>query len=151
MKKLFMLLLICCSLVGCSTEDSIPESVQDPIIGTWKIVEMTEYPSNSNPIVTTYDECYQRSRITFKADGNYESKSYQLNSDGSCEELVFEGQTTVSSTWQKISANKYRFTEEIINDGNTMFNTSTPESITFPFSNTMEMLYMWLFRFELCQ
>ncbi|MGM1055461.1 MAG: hypothetical protein ACQEWG_06205 [Bacteroidota bacterium] len=142
MKKLLLLFFITLMLACSSEVNDAPESNQDPIIGTWKVINMTEYASNSNPIVTTMEECYQRGRTTLYADGTSEGIDYRFNENGECVEQVYLNHTTLSSTWQKISANKYRFTEEFISNGNTMVQSITPESIIFPNSSTMEIMQM---------
>lgn len=151
MKKFYFLIFLA-AFVSCSTgdEDNLDPAVsnEEPIIGKWKIVKMTEYPSNANPIVTTYGECFRRSRAVFLFNGNIEETMYDEDSNGNCEERVFENQTIISHTWQKISENKYRFTQEIISYGDTHVSSRTPESVSFPISNTMEMMWMGNNRYE---
>ena len=142
MKKL-LLLFFPILLFACSSDNDEPNEInQDPIIGTWKLIKMTEYPSNANPVVTTYDECFMRSRVTFLSNGNVEDTFYSLNSDGTCTLQQFEYQTTLSYTWENIAANKYRFTSEIISHGNRSVQSKTPESIIFPNTSTMEIMHM---------
>lgn len=142
MKKLLLLFFIP-MMLGCSSEENETSSIgQDPIIGTWKIIKMTEYPSNANPIITTYGECIQRSRVIFHSNGDIEDIFYRLNLNGICEEVIFDHQIEVNHTWTKLGENKYRFTQEKLVDGNRRIDTETPENIFFPDPNTMEIMEM---------
>jgi hypothetical protein len=139
MKKL--VIVLAAFILSCSAEDTNTSTQsQDLIIGTWGPVKLTEYPSNGPEIVTPSTDCYKKSRVHFRANGDLDQVSFYQN-DGTCKQRQ-EDANLESRTWKKIGEGIYRFTEvRKTSTGELTENSNTPDKISFSDNNTMEILY----------
>ena len=103
--KISALSIMMVFMVNCSgSDDDTSVSGSDPIIGKWKTIAETE---NGIPEVLT--ACELLDRTEFKAGGALVNESYESQA-GNC---VLEPNNGLpagfTSTWQKISANSYKY------------------------------------------
>lgn len=91
MKKLFLLFLSLSVLTACSSDDDNTE--EDPILGTWFIVEVNNVPGSE----FTLSECNKNSTMTFNANG-IATSVFHANVEGEC----IAGEPT-DSTWDNQS------------------------------------------------
>lgn len=96
MKKLFLMLFSIVLLTSCSDDDA---NGDDPILGIWYAVEITNPPVEGLQL----SECNQNSNITFNSDSSTYSEFYS-EVDGNC-----ELEDSSENTWSK-SNNVYTFT-----------------------------------------
>ncbi len=91
MKKLFFLFISLTVLTACSNDDDTSE--EDPILGTWFIVEVNNIPNSD----FTLSECNKNSTMTFNVDGTATSVFH-----AQVEENCMAG-TPTTSTWNNES------------------------------------------------
>ncbi len=91
MKKLFLLFISLTVLTACSNDDDTSE--EDPILGTWFIVEVNNIPNSD----FTLSECNKNSTMTFNVDGTATSIFH-----AQIEENCMAG-TPTTSTWNNES------------------------------------------------
>lgn len=125
MKKIFLLLVSMMMLTACSDDDDATTEGEDPILGTWYLVEIT------NPLEADaqFNECEQQSFITFNDDNTAISESF-TEVDGECES---EGSDT--GNWENEGNSRYTFTipgfgeqtGEVEFIGNNRFSFSVPD------------------------
>ncbi|MBZ9730489.1 lipocalin family protein [Salegentibacter sp. JZCK2] len=88
MKKLFLMLFSIALFTSCSDDD---ENGDDPILGIWYAVEITNPPIPG----LVLSECNQNSNITFNSDFSTYSEFYS-EVEGNC-----EMEDSSESTWSK--------------------------------------------------
>jgi len=84
MKKLLLLSVIALTIMGCGNDDDSPQPTQDPIVGTWKLLEtyVDGIQFQAQDCESDYEHVYQANatlNVTF--DGNTFSAS-EIASDG---------------------------------------------------------------------
>ncbi|MDT0646325.1 lipocalin family protein [Zunongwangia sp. F260] len=140
MIKKLLLFTLALTTLSCSSEseDVQERSDIDPIIGTWSLEKLTEYPTNAPEIVSYPNDCEARTTVTFKPDGTYNTITYD-KIDGEC--VIYEDEDILSSSWERVNEGKYRFSEEYDNNGEVHFSSVTPKAVSFPDNNTMTFTY----------
>lgn len=91
MKKFIFLFLSLAVITACSSDDD--NSDQDPIVGSWFIVEVNNIPNSD----FTLSECNKSSTMTFNEDGTSTSV-FHAQVEGNC-----MAGTPTNSTWSNQS------------------------------------------------
>ncbi|PRX41931.1 lipocalin-like domain-containing protein [Salegentibacter salegens] len=131
MKKLFLMLFSIAFLASCSEDDDANANGDDPILGTWYVVELENDFSDDE-----LNQCNLNSNITFNADNTANSKVHE-EVEGEC---MAE---TSTAEWERNSNGQYTFdlpflgrqTGDVEFSGNSRFIFSVPSlpgvSLTF--------------------
>lgn len=99
MKKLFVFFLGLTLITSCSNDDDATTPDEDPIIGTWVLVDST---------ILNPDNCEQESTITFTADNNANGTFYVDLTDCSAE--------TSTGTWENNGNSSYTVSVPLLDD-----------------------------------
>ena len=135
MKKIILLLSIGLLIISCSSENSEEPQNIDLIVGEWKNLNLELIYQNGITETEEYPVHTLNNRIRFENNGNITGIQYEVNGLGDISSIEFSG------TWKKLSDDKYSYTLTAINN-NQQTNTITPESITFPNTNTMNRKFL---------
>lgn len=96
MKKLLLLFVSVAMLTACSKDNDDENGSQEPILGTWYLVEI------NNAQGYEVNDCNSKSYIDFKSDGTAHSEFYSQN-NGNCESEANDG------NWTAGDNSKYTF------------------------------------------
>lgn len=131
MKKVIVMTALCVGTVftSCSKNDDGPE--QDPIIGTWLLVESSKV-EDGQTLQDELSDCEKKSGPSFMSDGTFESNSYDLEGD----ECILDDAT--QGKWENLGDGVYQsehggstFEQKIVFSGNTFSINSESGDITY--------------------
>ncbi|WP_423819703.1 hypothetical protein V5739_03725 [Salinimicrobium sp. TIG7-5_MAKvit] len=126
MKKLLLLPLLL-FLISCSSE----ETPSNKIVGTWAFTGVTEVTASGIEKETVAGECAQKTKITFKNNGDFIQMDYYY-SYNSLECILNERALNHEMVWEEIADGDYR----IFSEGS----TGTVHKMIFPGKNTLWMV-----------
>lgn len=116
-------------LTSCSKNDD--DSEQDPIIGTWLLIEISKVEDGVT-INEELTDCDKKNSGSFKADGTFESNSFDLDGD----ECILDH--TLQGNWTNLGDGVYEsehdgstFEQKVVFSGNTFSINSQNGDVTY--------------------
>ncbi|APU09690.1 hypothetical protein A5M85_05145 [Cellulophaga lytica] len=112
--KITLLLLLTISITNCSSDDDNPTESIDPIIGEWKLIQITE---NGEQI--TISDCESLNVIEFLNNGSIKDTYFEPNQNNANDCIEFVDN---SGEWQKTTETEYEIKLE---DGDLNYTSTT--------------------------